>query len=59
MYRYSLVSVFCFRQFSVKQLKFERGTYICVHAWIFLKATVHINNSLYTNYENVFIELDS
>ena len=36
----------------------KRGTFICAHAWIFFQ-TLHIDNSLYTNYENVFIELDS
>ena len=36
----------------------ERGTFICAHAWIFFKLCI-INNSLYTNYDNVFFELDS
>ena len=36
----------------------KRGTFICAHAWIFFKLCI-LKNSLYTNYENVFIELDS
>ena len=38
-------------------MNMRRGAYICANSWIFFK-TLHINGSLYTNYENVFIELD-
>ena len=34
-----------------------RGTHICAHAWIFFKLCILM--TLYTNYEDVFIQLDS
>ena len=39
-------------------LVFIKGYFYLCPRMDFLQ-TLHINNSLYTNYENVFIELDS
>ena len=41
-----------------KEGKNEKGDFHLCPRRDFLQ-TLHINNSLYTNYENVFIELDS
>ena len=38
---------------------FKRGSCICAHAWIFFKLCMIMTRYNYTNYENVYIELDS
>ena len=44
MYIYSLVSVFCFRHFSLKQLKFEIYIILCRHSYhSFIKGSKNKN----------------
>ena len=50
-----LISIY----FNVKLIILPKKGYFHMCPRMDFLQTLHINNSLYTNYENVFIELDS
>ena len=54
----NILGLFCRLQIFFKVYFFKKGYFHLCPLMDFLQ-TLRINNSLYTNYENVFIESDS